>query len=109
MTGHMCNMPLPPHLRALMFRSYSTMLGVDLSDLPEGRQLNDYRNFNEFFTREIDLSKRPIHLKANKHTMCSPVDGKVLSYGELNTKNNTIQCVKGADYPLAEFLFGFSN
>lgn len=33
----------------------------------------------------------------------------MLSFGELKTPGNTVSCVKGADYPLAEFLFGFSN
>ena len=109
MTGRICNLPLPPYLRAYMYRGYSALLGVDLSELPSGRDLNDYRCFNDFFTREIDLTKRPIDKQESKQTLCSPCDGKILSFGELKTPGNTVECVKGSDYPLEEFLFGFST
>lgn len=109
MTGRFCDLPLPPYFRVCMYQAYSAVLGVDLTELPAGTNLNDYRCFNDFFTREIDLSKRPIHLPKSKETICSPADGRILSFGELKTPANTVQCVKGADYPLAEFLFGVSG
>lgn len=109
LTGRICNLPLPPHLRAYLYRGYSSLLGVNLDELPKDRDLNDYRCFNDFFTREIDLSKRPIDKKDNQQTLCSPCDGRVLSFGELKKPGNTVECVKGADYPLEEFLFGFST
>ena len=39
--------------------------------------------------------------------MCSPCDGKILSHGDVDSINCTIDCVKGNDYRLDEFLFGF--
>ena len=107
MTGHVCDTDLPAPVRAGVYRAYSNALGVDLNELPPGAKLEDYKNFNEFFTRTIDLSKRPIYNRDCKKTMASPCDGKVLSFGTLKLPEATIECVKGADYPLEEFLFGF--
>ena len=42
------------------------------------RPLEDYRDFNDFFTREIDLSKRPIN--DDPRVCVAPADGKVLVY-----------------------------
>jgi len=41
--------------------------------------------------------------------MCSPCDGKILSYGEVESLGCTIDCIKGYDYRLDEFLFGFKT
>ena len=41
--------------------------------------------------------------------MCSPVDGKILRHGDVNSLNCTIDCIKGHDYRLDEFLFGFKT
>lgn len=38
--------------------------------------------------------------------MCSPCDGRVLTFGEMNTRNNTVDCVKGRSYRLDEFMLG---
>ena len=39
--------------------------------------------------------------------MCSPCDGKILSFGDVDSLKCTIDCIKGHDYRLDEFLFGF--
>lgn len=44
--------------------------------------------------------------KYDKTSLCSPCDGRVLSYGEVNSEDSTIDCVKGRSYRLEEFLFG---
>jgi phosphatidylserine decarboxylase len=41
--------------------------------------------------------------------MCSPVDGKILRHGDVDNINCTIDCIKGHDYRLDEFLFGFKT
>ena len=38
--------------------------------------------------------------------MCSPCDGRVLSYGVVDSENSTIDCVKGRSYKLSEFMLG---
>jgi phosphatidylserine decarboxylase len=42
----------------------------------------------------------------NPNTLSSPCDGRVLTFGELNKHNNTIDCVKGRNYRLDEFMLG---
>jgi phosphatidylserine decarboxylase len=49
---------------------------VDIDDL--SRPLSGFKSFNDFFTREIDLRRRPIDPDAD---ICiSPVDGRLLAY-----------------------------
>jgi phosphatidylserine decarboxylase precursor len=41
--------------------------------------------------------------------MCSPVDGRILRHGDVNHANCTIDCIKGHEYRIDEFLFGFKT
>ena len=54
--------------------------------------LEDFRTFNEFFTREIDPSKRP--LDSHPTACLAPVDGRVLAYPEVNAEQ-TFQIKRG--------------
>ena len=75
--------------------------------------LEDFRTFNEFFTREIDLSKRP--LDPDPNACLAPVDGRVLAYAEVHA-GQTFQIKRGvfnlnsllADDGLAERCSGGS-
>ena len=40
-------------------------------------------------------------------TLCSPCDGKVLSFGDVDSLKSTMDCIKGHTYRLDEFLFGY--
>ena len=42
-------------------------------------------------------------------SLCSPCDGKILRHGVVNNINCTIDCIKGYDYRLDEFLFGVQS
>lgn len=44
--------------------------------------MEDFKSFNDFFKREIDLSKRRIN--PSTHVCISPVDGKILAYQSMN-------------------------
>ncbi len=46
--------------------------------------IDDYSSFNDFFTREIDLTKRSINMQPG--VCIAPCDGKVLAYP--NVKSN---------------------
>jgi phosphatidylserine decarboxylase len=39
--------------------------------------------------------------------MCSPCDGRVLSFGIVDSLKTTMDCIKGHNYRLDEFLFGY--
>ena len=53
------------------------------------------------------MTKRPIFEARETKTLCCPCDGKILSFGEVNSLKCTIDCLKGHDYRLDEFLFGY--
>ena len=40
------------------------------------------------------------------YSISSPCDGTVLSFGEVNSEDSTIDCVKGRSYRLDEFMTG---
>lgn len=108
MTGHLCNLPLPPYLRKYLYYAFGSVYGVNFDEI-KADDLNDFRTFNEFFTREIDLSKRSIEDSLNQKTLSSPCDGTILSFGPVDSMKCTIDCIKGHDYRLDEFLFGFHS
>lgn len=43
------------------------------------------------------------------NTITSPCDGRVLTCGEINSNNSTIDCVKGRSYRLDEFMLGYRD
>lgn len=57
-------------------RSFVQKMNLNLED--SVRSLDDFNSFNDFFTRKIDLSKRPIN--PDSYVCIAPVDGKILVY-----------------------------
>ena len=74
---------------------------VDMSeaDKPDPE---DYKTFNEFFTRELKDGARP--LKADDSQLAYPVDGTISQLGDI--KQDTIFQAKGHDYSLTTLLGG---
>lgn len=68
--------------------------------------LRYYETFNKFFTRELKEGARKIVSPMDPTTITSPCDGRVLSFGEIDTMDSTIDCVKGRSYRLDEFMLG---
>lgn len=68
--------------------------------------LNDFTSFNQFFTRKLKPEARPISDQLNPNSLVSPCDGTVLSLGEVDAKDSTLECIKGNNYRLDEFLYG---
>jgi phosphatidylserine decarboxylase len=54
-------------------------MGLNLDELTQ--PIEDFSSFNDFFTREIDLSKRFIN--QNPFVCIAPVDGKILAYDDI--------------------------
>ena len=64
------------------------------------RQVDEFKSFNDFFTRHIDLSKRPI---AVDQSVCiAPADGRVLAYPSVNPDDAFP--IKGCRFNLRQFL-----
>ena len=108
MTGCLTSMPLPPYLRGLLYRAFGSLYGVNFAEILVD-DLNSFRTFNQFFTRELKANSRVIDAPEDHSSLVSPCDGKVLSFGEVNTLDSTMDCIKGHTYRLDEFLFGYQS
>jgi phosphatidylserine decarboxylase len=79
-------------------KSFAKKMNVNLDDLVH--HLEDFKSFNDFFTHEIDLSKRPIN--TDPHVCIAPVDGKILAYSIIEPQ--TTFRIKQSVFNLSEFL-----
>lgn len=61
---------------------------------------SEYNSFNDFFTRKLKSSSRPIDSSMNN--LISPSDGKILAYENIN--QNSIFQVKGSTFSLNDLL-----
>ena len=60
----------------------------------------DFRSFNDFFTRKLESKSRPINQDTD--TIISPVDGTVVSLG--NLKEGTLIQAKGISYDVSDLI-----
>ncbi len=67
--------------------------------------ISHFKNFNDFFIRELNANARPIDKTA--HAMASPVDGCVSQLGTI--KSGRIIQAKGRDYSILELLGGIDE
>jgi len=73
-------------------------LGVDLEDVTT--PLENFASFNDFFIRDIDLSRRPF--VSDPEICVAPVDGRILAYKDV-APDRFFQ-IKRAVFNLREFL-----
>lgn len=99
-------MPLPPYLRKYVYLGFGKLYGVNFDEIAVD-DINSFRTFNQFFTRELKEGARSIENEHELSSLCSPCDGKVLSFGDIDSLKSTMDCIKGHDYRLDEFLFGY--
>ncbi|WP_129598196.1 phosphatidylserine decarboxylase [Anaerophilus nitritogenes] len=74
-------------------------LKIDMKEA-EIENIEEYKNFNDFFARKLKKEARPIE-KDEKY-LVSPADGRILAYENID-KNSIIQ-VKGFTYTLKELI-----
>jgi len=67
--------------------------------------LNDYDNFNAFFTRELKAGTRPVDM--DDHSVCCPADG-VISQSGIIDRQRILQA-KGIDYSVSRLLGNSSS
>jgi phosphatidylserine decarboxylase len=79
-------------------RPFVEAMGIDLAEVP--RPVEDFRSFADFFTREIDLGRRP--LPPDPRGCAAPVDGKVLAFSPVGS--STCFPVKGKAFRLDRLL-----
>ncbi len=74
--------------------------GVDMSEALEP-SIEAYSTFNEFFTRAIDLSKRPL---CDEPFVASPADGALSQFGPI--EHERLIQAKGRNFQLQDLLAG---
>jgi len=67
-----------PHLKNTLIRAFIRLYGVDMS-IAEHPDVQDYPDFNSFFTRALDSRARPVDQDST--ALISPVDGVVSQVG----------------------------
>jgi phosphatidylserine decarboxylase len=91
-----------------MYLGFGKVYGVNFDEIKVD-DINSFRTFNQFFTREIKEDARTVTNENDIKTLCSPCDGKVLSFGEVDSLKTTMDCIKGHSYRVDEFLFGYKT
>lgn len=85
-------------LSARKIPSFIQEYGIDIDQAI--KKVKDFKSFNDFFTRALLKSARPIDL--NPHTLISPGDGRLIVYEDIDM-DNLIQ-VKNLTYSLKELI-----
>ncbi|RLA08469.1 MAG: phosphatidylserine decarboxylase [Gammaproteobacteria bacterium] len=83
----------------LIIKIYIKIYKVDMS-IAKYQNISHYKTLNQFFTREIKKSARPID-NDNK-SITSPVDGAISQFGVIN--NGTIIQAKNHNYQLSDLI-----
>jgi phosphatidylserine decarboxylase len=68
---------------------------IDMSVVQE----QEFKNFNDFFTRKLKVDARPINTSTN--IVVSPADGKILAYADIS---NSYFIIKGKRFDVSSFL-----
>lgn len=90
-----------PWLKNFLIRQFMDQFGIRLDDA--ARQTPEqFRSFNDFFTRELRDGVRPVDTASN--TLVSPADGAISQLGQI--RHGRIFQAKGQDFSLNELLGG---
>ena len=96
--GLLADTKFPRFLLTLLIRLFSWKYGVNLEE--SSKQVSEYKNFNEFFTRKLLPDVRT--LDPDKEAILSPVDGILGESGVIS--NGILIQAKGLEYRLADLL-----
>lgn len=88
-------------IRNTFIRQFAKRFDVDMSEA-ERESLDDYSNFNDFFTRALKANARPFPTAAD--TFACPVDGAVSQIGRI--EDGRIVQAKGQSFSTIELLGG---
>lgn len=90
--------------RTILMRAFIKRYGVDMSEAAIS-QLDEFENFNAFFTRALKPGSRP--LAAGMDSVLCPADGCISQLGRID--EGRIFQAKGHHYTVAELLGGNSE
>ena len=92
--------PIKDRLIRHFIQLYNVDMSIAIEPAPE-----KYRHFNEFFTRPLKASARPVDMADN--AIVSPVDAAVSQYGQIS--NGKLIQAKNRDYTVEQLLGGDSE
>jgi phosphatidylserine decarboxylase len=90
-------------VKNLQIRFVIKFFNVDMTQV-ENPDINRYEHFNAFFTRAMKVDARPVQYADDQTSYCSPVDGTVSQFGEI--ENNQLLQAKNINYSLLELVGG---
>ena len=88
-----------PIIKFILITSFKFFYKIELSEYKK-TSIQDFKHFNDFFTRELKDGARPINLSEN--IICSPVDGSIIDFGLI--ENGQLIQAKKFKYKLAELI-----
>jgi phosphatidylserine decarboxylase len=88
-------------LTTFMIKKFAAHYKINMSEAKKETP-EEYKTFNEFFTRELKDNARPIYENENSVTM--PVDGTLAEFGTISY--GRLIAAKGQDYSLRDLLGG---
>lgn len=83
---------------AVKIKSFVELFDIDMGDFEQ--DIENYRTFNDFFTRKIKHEKRPVDM--DSWSVVSPADGRLMVFDNLQKEHEFL--VKGHKFSLPEFL-----
>ncbi|MDU1443579.1 MAG: phosphatidylserine decarboxylase [Clostridium cochlearium] len=92
--GKYCDM----EISKLKIKSFIENFNINIDE--SLKSINEFKSFNEFFTRKLKSNSRTIH--GNNNILISPADSKVLAFENIDIKK--IIQVKGSYYSFEELL-----
>lgn len=98
--GSLTELHVPVAMRPSLYSAYAWRYGVNLDEVRY--PLDSFRCLQDFFCRKLRDGVRPV--ADLPHGMVSPVDGTVMSMGEVRDLDARVEQVKGATYSLPAFL-----
>lgn len=95
LTGWLAGVRLP-WFKDTMIRAFIRVFSVDMSEAVSER-IEDYENFNAFFTRKLRPDARPVSGR-----LCSPADGTISALGRIS--GDQLFQAKGISYSFEKLL-----
>ncbi len=93
-----------PLVKKAFVHTFAKVYGIELDDYAR-KSLDDFDSFNDFFTRELDSSARPIDPAAQG--IVSPADGVISQIGTI--EQGQLLQAKGRTYDVGQLLANTTN
>ena len=96
--GHIADLNIPSFALEPLIKLFSQIYKVNLAE--SEKNISEFRNFNEFFTRQLIKGARPVD--QGKNSIISPVDGFIGEFGTIS--NGKLIQAKGLEYRIDDLL-----